>query len=54
MYIQGCQKYITEIRRLTIVNRRRPPCPHSVPPPAGEYVISTSHAPPNRRCRRGS
>jgi len=28
MYIQGCQKYITEIRRLTVVNRHRPPCLH--------------------------
>jgi len=25
MYMQGCQRYLTEITRLTIANRRRPP-----------------------------
>ena len=51
--IQDCKKYIIEIRRLTTVNRRRPPRLRSAPPPTGKYVISTSYAPPNCRCRRG-
>jgi len=51
MYIDGCQKCITEIRWLTIVNRHRPPRLHNALPPTGDYAINTYHTSPNRHCR---